>query len=344
MRACQKASIVGLSPVPVPLFPPIRNQNNITFAMILFISILMVMSPLDAMAQRGRMPGQGGIGSKWEAVSLDGTPVNIEGELTVEKLNGIKNLELRVKRGRGGISAVHLKWLLPLKTLKALDVPGCMDLHNDHIKQLAQLTGLTQLTLSYCEHITDKGLEHLEKMTGLEKLTLHRCRELSRWGLMSVCKLKKLKSLTLREISINSEDLALLANLPDLKELNIIECRSIGADCTKYIGALDGLQSLSLPGMHKITDEGMDQLEALVNLKHLDLSRCSKISGKGLDKFKMLETIDLSGYRRQLTKEFPEILGKLNKLKELYLPKDHMPESMVSSIQKDMPDLTIHLK
>ncbi len=222
-----------------------------------------------------------------------------------------------------------MQWLIGLKHLKTLTVPGPMwnpssGARIDYSRELRHLAGiktLEALTFSntYLEEIKfqDEGIEeivplapslkvlslentsvrgrHLAHFTNLEALDLVYC-PVDDKGMKELQGLTRLKRLLLRDALISDEGMQYLSGLGDLEHLDLggTKITDVGV---AHLRGMTRLKKLNLLGA-ALTDEGIQHLAAMTALEELNLygTKVSNAAVDVLQNLKNLRTIDLRHY------------------------------------------------
>jgi hypothetical protein len=143
--------------------------------------------------------------------------------------------------------------------------------YDEGVSQLAGLRGLTTLSL-FNAHVTDEGLAHLARLQKLRKLDLGG-NEISGRGLIHLTDLPELESLGLSHVDgISDEDLLILRYCPAIRELNLFST-TIADGVIQYLANLSNLRELNVASTG-ITEEGVTAL-------HRALPKCRIFSDLG---------------------------------------------------------------
>lgn len=218
---------------------------------------------------------------KLRLLDLGANPV---GDAGLEQIAGLENLEWLILCDTK-ITSAGLVHLGRLSRLRTLSLAGC-DIADEGLDLLQGLTALEALDLRSTRvtnagmqrlaalkrlkavwlddtEVTDEGLKHLAELPLLEDLGY----ETEQFTLRGLAQLKGLISVRPRPESVSDDDLALLAELPRLRRLNLSGSGITDAGLTHF-AKLTQLESLSL-NETSISDVGLEQLKTLVNLKSL---------------------------------------------------------------------------
>lgn len=198
--------------------------------------------------------------------------------------------------------------LRDLDRLSALHLVFWPGLDNDTLRLLAELPALRELSWGCSDHVTLSGLSALNNVIGLESLSAADVRQ-DRRGL-DLSGLKNLRSLKIsmrqQARTVRNEfvavgdvfydgDLACLSELAELETLSL-HGRGIGNKDLAYLAPLTKIKQLDIGGGTDLTDEGLKHLSNVQQLNDLHIYQ-SRISGRGLDSlypFKTLQTLHIS--------------------------------------------------
>lgn len=168
---------------------------------------------------------------------------------------------------------------------------------------LALLTEFPRLKdVSLWAALTDDGMTHIANLPKLRSLSLHgtnvtadglaRLRSANDFVvlnldyanpemLVALRTLPNLQQLGVARSSITSADLAHMANLSKLRQLEILECPAVGDDGMQHLANLTNLESLVLLRT-SVSDDGLRHLRELRRIKSLHLQGTS-VSDAGMD-------------------------------------------------------------
>lgn len=188
-----------------------------------------------------------------------------------------------------------------LKNLKELAIIDCDYVRDESLELISKLTQLTSLEISR-PSITQKGYGCLSNLINLTSLTLQYCRlkddpllflhplsNLKKLNLLgchinnqSLQSLKSLKALTHLELEcgwdlIDNKGIKIIAELPELQELNLEGCGVISNKSLQTLGLMPHLKSLRLENNREITPEGIATFKALKPNVRLSLKNCDVI-------------------------------------------------------------------
>jgi len=130
-------------------------------------------------------------------------------------------------------------------------------------------------------------------------------------------RLKNLEDLSICGSRITNEGLQHLADLSELKILNLLYCKGVTDEGIKALSALTSLEELTLPRAN-LSEKAVNYLKGLTNLRLLKLSIGENAEDERLDlsTFKALEWLQISG---TLNKEELAHLRNLTNLKRLII-------------------------
>jgi hypothetical protein len=189
---------------------------------------------------------------------------------TVALLTGLSELDT-LQTNLSTMTDDGVKWLVQLKKLKNVKFfhPGKF-FTGAGLAQLAELPNLERITVAGSLEFGDEGMAAVSKLANLKEVrTWHAGQTLE--GVKKLRDLKNLKSLTLGQrlaykppTSLSNETLFVLAEMKSLESLQLEEARL----------AFDSLIQLKqLPGLKKLTLEGVDIPEESVERLRKELSK-----------------------------------------------------------------------
>jgi Leucine-rich repeat (LRR) protein len=282
---------------------------------------------------------------KLKELHLWQTRVTEEGLINLKGLTKLEQLRLGFPFTEAGL--VHLSGLASLKhvrldessmTPKGLDILSEMKSLEDVIIDcgrkggshntdavVKKLTGSLKLkSLSICEGLTDEGLAYLTNIQSLEKLDIFRSQ-------------------------VTGMSIAVLAELPCLKELSLVE-PTLTSEAWAAIGKLCSLECLYLNFIQsKFTDADIAHLSGLYRLQRLiiypnipdedgDISLgITEKSLMHISKLKALESLGLASAK--ITNEGLQHLAKLSALKHISFERCKVSEQDLQQLKKKLPAL-----
>lgn len=246
--------------------------------------------------------------AKWfvpTATDLDRILVTMS---TVKRFDAISNKQLgRLPENQIGENLKHLRGFGKLKKLAAPRT-----LKDEGFEYICQLGKLTTLYLRG-NQFTNIGLAHLSNLTKLKTLTTEFL-PAGPEALSIIAKLPSLKYLGMVESDVTDDD---LIPLIDSKITNInLAKKNLTGECLKHLGQITTLEELMI-GQINVTDDQLKYISGLTNLKRLTLSR-TQITINGL---KHLEC--------------------LTSLKKLQLEKNMCKTAEAKALKKLIPGLVI---
>lgn len=180
-------------------------------------------------------------------------------DLTV--LSGLRDLREATISCRGGVKGPGMEAFRGTPNLQLLKLQG-VEIKDDHLAPLAGLKSLQSLEIASFD---DGALKVYPKLTGA--------------GMKHLSKLTNLSHASLPASMITPEAVAVLAQLPELREL--VLGSGMNDESTPLLNALPKLETLIISA-GVLTDEGLSKLTALTHLKMLRILVCDKVGGSGL--------------------------------------------------------------
>ena len=252
-----------------------------------------------------------------ERLNLDATNVTSAGMAHLAGLTRLRWFTL----ADCGIDDAALEHLKDLASLEFLDLSNTK-VTDAGMRSLAGLAQLKELRL-YGTQVTDAGLAHLRGLSDLEMISYSEY-----FTLRGLAQLKSLSSLRPRSKSVADDDLALLAEMPRLRELDLSQSQITDAGLA-HVGQLAQLKSLSL-GQTAITDAGLTHIAKLTQLEVLTLNQTA-ITDAGLSKLKTLIRLKFLGVDKTRATEtgLKALAQSLPKLESRLVPAK--PQSMAAN-------------
>ena len=318
-------------------------------------------------------------------VNLSGTQVSNDGLVKLQGVKQLRKLELQtcanisddgmqhlaalpkleqvlLLYNSGSITNGALQQLAKIKSLRLLDVRGCVQISDEGVAHLATLPNLVALKLK-TSGVTDKGVAHLARLSKLRSLHLESCRvsgdalqhlsgmkeleELNLYGtlvddegLAHLKGLSKLKILRFRDTAIAGTGLRhLAASQHSLRRLDLSES-FIGDEGLGFVAQFANLETLNLWN-GGITNDGLTRLVGLHKLRDLNLEGCD-IDDEGIEsvaEFTNLESLNLK--ETGITDESLQTLTVLKQLKSLNLQNTNISEDAAAEFQKALRNCKI---
>ncbi|MBW3597190.1 MAG: hypothetical protein KY475_07935, partial [Planctomycetes bacterium] len=182
-------------------------------------------------------------------------------------------------------------------------------------------------TIRFSPQTTDADLagvrDRLENLRSLRRIDLAGAREVSDEGLGHLRGLHRLKTLDLRTTSISNAGIAMLADLPNLEELQLGSLgwppnRSVDDGGLLRVSQMGSLRDLYLWG-GSFTDAGLEHLAEMMRLRLLWLQR-TRVSDQGVTHLQKLQNLEVLALEQcEITDAGLPVVGSLPRLKRLYM-------------------------
>jgi len=224
---------------------------------------------LEILAIPEGSPGDPGLlalaGLPLRSLSLSGAPKSTgKGFEALAERGTLRDLEL----GFGGLSEAAVPSLSKLRSLEYLELNGQSWREDGTASSLRALTGLQALGLSW---LPVASLEWLGELPALKRLSIHSC--YLRGGLKGIERVRALRELSLPDVPVEDEQLRPLAELKNLRALDLKSARMSGRGLL-HLQGLPRLTHLNLFNLVSIDDAGIDALVRLPALEELNLGSC----------------------------------------------------------------------
>jgi len=252
------------------------------------------------------------------ALRIQASSITDEGLAHVSNLTQLEYLDLwHTHVTDAGL--VHLK---PLRSLKRLNIRSPDSVRFDPLLTakgmalLAEMQSLEHLDLPNFG-MTDECLAHVAKLKNLKYLWAGCSRPnspISDVGFRHVAKLRHLEQLYIGGAGITNKGIRHIADLTNLKVLNLVDAPGLTNDGLAHLGKLKSLQMLNLPRGVGVTLSGLAHLNSLVNLGSL---RAGGVEPPAFGE----DTLNIAGLARLEQLTLPSVrdrdLACLAKLKDL---------------------------
>jgi len=216
------------------------------------------------------------------------SPITDAGVGHLVKLRGLEILRI----GGTGITDVGMSHIAKLTNLKDLSLFCAPQVTNDGLAELKTLKSLTRLSLGRRTSISIAGLAHLNRLPELKYFRVSNIRQdNSGLNIAGLTQLEDLSFFVARDQSLRDEDLACLAKLTRLRNLQLGPHESAISDAgIKHLAGLTSLRFLNAGGRH-LTDRGLRYLGNMRNLWHLRIT--GDFTNRGLRYLEPLERLSI---------------------------------------------------
>lgn len=208
---------------------------------------------------------------------------------------------------QNGFNDLSFRRLRALKELKSLDLRGNMEAGNMTLAVVGELPKLTAFK-HRSTAVTDQGMEELSKNGTLQNLLI-------------------------QDFMITNESGRFLADLKQLRQLEIFRCQGFGSE---GVAALEGLEleRLTLRDLPSVDDSAMVAFQNLPKLRRLYLHELEGVTDEGIERLKHLSSLELLDVWSipQLTDASVEVLATLPNLKELSLRTTGITDASIDMI------------
>lgn len=166
---------------------------------------------------------------------------------------------------------------------------------DDEMVAVGNLDHLEVLVATNAHNLTDVGLSRLRGNPRLKQLIIGHSARLSGPGLAHLSTLKQLEDLQYPMTRLHDADLAPLAGLSRLRELNLTcgEGSTVGDAGLAHLAGLRELRVLALDGPSKISNEGLTLIGGPGRLEHLSFNGSRITDLKGLAPLVGLKSLNL---------------------------------------------------
>lgn len=196
------------------------------------------------------------------------------------RLGAIESLKLE----HGHVDWMEIVHKLPLNQL---ELRQCNGIGDNILKKMVRVGSpwpatMVELHFINCPCVSHNGLAALASLTNLTKLSLVSM-DLNNPVLQSFASLSKLQALDLTSCQkISAQGLTGIANMLQLKELNLSNCSRIqGADALLALKKLENLEKLWLREL-QLDDKSLVPLRMVNSLKYIDLWGVRQATDQGL--------------------------------------------------------------
>lgn len=151
-----------------------------------------------------------------------------------------------------------------MRLLERLRLYPLNGLEDEHLAEIGVLANLRELLLSGCNNLSDTAISSLSDCTRLENLTLMGTANTNVTD-MGISRLSRLplKSLTLMGFEgLTGAGLRPILRLPDLEELVLHECTSLGPEAVQALAEVGHRVTIGIGGSPLLTEAVLKELEA----------------------------------------------------------------------------------
>ena len=280
---------------------------------------------------------------------LKGLSFGVCRDLTPDELRPLKTLTQleSLSFSATPISDAVLAHLAPLEHLKFLQIKESRHFSNEGLEDIPHISdaGLESIAhlvnlnnLSLCgPGVTDAGLKYLHKLKVLKRLYFQ-ATGVTLMGLYDLSKqLPDTEIQAARLTTQNGRDTCSF-KIHGKRQMVWISGRaddSVLQQCAKC----EGITTLSLSGVHAVTDEGLGDIAKMNDLEGLVIQHAKLITDEGLSQLKhqkKLKSLNL-WYCKSITDKGLEHLHGLTELKSLQLGGTQVTQAGINRLQKALP-------
>jgi len=204
----------------------------------------------------------------------------------VKELSKLRRLE-KLSLGSRGLTDEGMDYVCQFTNLKGLSLFGCINVTDNGLAKLGNLKSLESLSINSA-NITISGLSALNNLSNLKHLDVVGLEQDG--SVLDISGMTKLENLTIGTHDkggvIRDEDLACLANLRDLKRIEIssailpLKPMAISDKGIAHLEGLTNIVEIAIGGPN-LTDEGLKSLRNMKNMEQLGIYG-GRFTDKGL--------------------------------------------------------------
>ncbi len=185
--------------------------------------------------------------------------------LTNISLETIGTLTLLEDLNLSGLSMITddgIRHLINFKNLKTLILDDCYNLTQNGIALMLRYTMLEKLDLSGCS-VEDNFLRRIGEVCNLKTLALSWCKKFTYKGAAFIQTLKKLQVLDLSGCNgVNNDTVECCSHLPDLQQLNLVNCQKVTPFALQYLTRLKRLRYVNIRHIPGVTEDVINELKS----------------------------------------------------------------------------------
>jgi serine/threonine protein kinase len=166
-----------------------------------------------------------------------------------------------------------------------IDFAQELDFRPDTLFFINHLTGLKSVDVSLTD-VSDKDLQHIADLPNLEILSVKDAPEVTPAGLLHIKRLKQLKELQINKLNPVSPVIAALKGSTALVNLSV-RSTALSDDDLAIIASLPNLAELDAAACKNITDKGVARLASAQNLEQLNIER-TQVTAASIDTLRKL--------------------------------------------------------
>ena len=179
-----------------------------------------------------------------------------------------------------------------------------------------------------------------ENAKNLERLTAHSA-DLTDEDMAYLAEFPNLKYLELNvNPKITDQGLQHLKGLKELRYLSLFYCPELTGSGFEYLTKLEKLVNLNISN-NQISDKHLSQLQKINSLQVLNVDPNTDQGMAELSRFSSLRRLWIGGKQEQLTDAGLEKLSSLSNLEILMLPRDKYSEEAIAQLKQSLPDCRI---
>lgn len=240
--------------------------------------------------------------------------------------------------------------------LTELDLSSNTNITRGAMKHIAELVDLQSLTLvqTRFNDLSTRRLKDLQELRSLDlrgnmeagNMTLgvvgelpklsafkHRSTAITDDGMAKLAASQSLQNLLMQDFQITSQSGQYLAQLTQLKQLEIFRCQGFGSDGALELKGLN-LERLTLRDLPSVDDYAMELFSDMPKLRRLFLHELDSVTDEGFQQLSALSSLELLDIWSvpQFTDRSVEVLAKLPNLKELSLRSTGITDASIEAL------------
>ena len=180
-----------------------------------------------------------------------------------------------------------------------------------------------------------EDVELIAKLTGLEKLSFSSCRAFNDKYTEALLPLKdSLTSLKIGNSQITNRSAEIIAEFPNLVELNLERNTGIGTPACRFFANMEKLERLNLI-YTSLNETGLLQIRRIPNLQSLDIRGCTIIADNGMKRIAEIPKLkSFQHYSNSVSDTGLEELTAAENIESLFLQDFRLTDAAGQSLKK----------
>ena len=223
-----------------------------------------------------------------------------------------------------------LKAIAQNTSLAELVIQGA-PFHGDGFEDLGDAHRLQIIRLSDCVNLSDDALRYFANLPSLTRLIIKNNGKITAEGMAAITDCRQLEELVLHDCPIDKIGFTALAQLKNLKHLQLRFCENVDDNCISQLKQLPALQTLVIE-WGNLSDACINDLVQIKTLRHLSITSHNPFSTESAKALNALTDLAYLHLPFKDEQDQTALMLQMPKLQELFLPAtiDDMAEKLAA--------------